>query len=178
MNTLILGLGNEILGDEGVGVHAVRALAADSLPAGVEVLEVGTAILDVLPALENPQHLIIIDAMQGPGPAGSVYRTMLDGCSGSPTIASLHGFDIFRVLALAGRKDLPETVVFGVEPAVIGWSMTLSPAVQKAIPHLLNFLYNEFAAWPTPTDNLPRSEDHTSIVDVDNPYRSYRKITI
>jgi hydrogenase maturation protease len=150
LKTLILGLGNEILGDEGVGVHAVRALAAESLPAGVEVIEVGTAILDVLPALQSPHRIIIVDAMQGLGPAGSVYRTTLDDCSASPMIASLHGFDILRVLALAGRKDLPEIVVFGVEPAVIDWSMSLSPVVQDAIPHLLNFLHNEFVAWLTP----------------------------
>lgn len=149
MKTLILGMGNEILGDEGVGVHAVRALAAEPLPAGVEVLEVGTAILDVLPALEAPQRLIIIDAMQGLGAAGSVYRTILEDCSGSPLIASMHGFDIFRVLALAGRKDLPEIVVFGVEPAVIGWSTALSPAVRDAIPHLLGFLRDELAGCPS-----------------------------
>ncbi len=146
MKTLILGLGNEILGDEGVGVHTVRALAAESLPAGVEALEVGTAILDVLPALEAPQRLIIIDAMQGLGAAGSVYRTILEDCSGSPLIASMHGFDIFRVLALASRRDFPEIVVFGVEPAVIGWSLTLSPAVRDAIPHLLDALRSELAA--------------------------------
>jgi hydrogenase maturation protease len=145
LKTLILGMGNEILGDEGVGVHAVRAFAADALPADVEVLEVGTAILDVLPALETPQRLIIIDTMQGPGGAGSVYRTTLEDCSGSPLIASMHGFDIFRVLALAGREDLPRIVVFGVEPAVIDWTMKLSPAVQEAIPHLLNFLRGELA---------------------------------
>jgi hydrogenase maturation protease len=143
-------MGNEILGDEGVGVHAVRALTADYLPPDVEVLEVGTAILDVLPALQTPQRLIIIDAMQGPGGAGSVYRTTLEECSGSPLIASMHGFDIFRVLALAGRKDLPQIVVFGVEPAVIDWTMELSPAVQAAIPHLLDFLRDELAAPPPP----------------------------
>ncbi len=100
MKTLILGMGNEILGDEGVGVHAVRALRAESLPAGTEVLEVGTAILDALPALEVPQRILIIDAMQGQGPAGSVYRIPLEDCRRSPLIASMHGFDIFRVLAL------------------------------------------------------------------------------
>jgi len=140
LKTLVLGMGNEILGDEGVGVHAARALRAESLPPGAAVLEVGTAILDALPALESPQRIIIIDAMQGQGPGGSVYRTCLSACSSSPLIASMHGFDIFRVLTLAGRRDTPEIIVFGVEPAVIEWSMSLSPTVQAALPHLLKAL--------------------------------------
>lgn len=148
MKTLVLGMGNEILGDEGVGVHAVRALLTESLPADVEVLEVGTAILDALPALMHPQRIVIVDAMQAQGPAGSVYRTLLGGCSGAPLIASMHGFDIFRVLALAGRKDAPEIIVFGVEPAEIRWTMKLSPAVEEAIPHLMDALLRELTFLP------------------------------
>lgn len=146
MKTLILGMGNEILGDEGVGVHAVRALRTECLPEDVEVLEVGTAILDALPALETPQRIIIIDAMQAQGPAGSVYRTCLADCSGSALIASMHGFNIFRVLALAGRTDTPEMIVFGVEPAVIDWALELSPAVQEAIPYLLAAVNREITS--------------------------------
>lgn len=150
MKTLILGMGNEILGDEGVGVHAVRALQAESLPEGVEVLEVGTAILDALPALEVPQRILIIDAMQGQKPAGSVYRISLEDCRRSPLIASMHGFDIFRVLALSGRTDIPKIVVFGVEPALIEWSLTLSPSVQDALPHLLQWVCREVTPLSSP----------------------------
>jgi len=159
LKTLILGMGNEILGDEGVGVHTARALQAESLPSGVEVLEVGTAILDALPALEHAQRILVIDAMQGQKPAGSVYRTRLAECSGAPLIASMHGFDIFRVLALAGRRDMPEIVVFGVEPAVIDWSMSLSPAVQAAVPHLLNALRVELVG----IADLPRHDSPMEI---------------
>ena len=144
MKTLILGMGNELLGDEGVGVHAVRALRSESLPAGVAAREVGNAILDVLPALEASQRLIIIDAMQGQGAAGSVYRTPLKDCSDSALMAALHGFDIFRMLTtLSGRCDLERIVIFGIEPEVIEWSLTLSPVVQGAIPHLLDALRDE-----------------------------------
>ena len=144
MKTLILGMGNELLGDEGVGVHAVRALRDESLPAGVEAREVGSAILDVLPALESSQRLIIIDAMQGQGAAGSVYRTPLKDGSDSALIAPLHGFDIYRMLTtLSVRRDLERIVIFGIEPEVIKWSPTLSPVVQDAIPHLLSALRGE-----------------------------------
>jgi hydrogenase maturation protease len=143
LTTLVIGLGNEILGDEGVGVHAARALAAMPLPDGTEVLEVGTAILDALPALETPDRILIIDAMTAQGPPGSVYHTRLEDCTAAPCIASMHGFDIFRVMALAGRAELPDIVVFGVEPASIAWSTELTPAVRSALPHLLEAVLKE-----------------------------------
>jgi len=143
MNTLILGMGNLLLGDEGVGVHAARVLLKDGCPPGIEVLEIGTAILDALPALETAGRVIIIDAMKGQEKSGTVYRIALDNCSPNPNIASMHGFDIFRVLALTQRSSLPEIVVFGVEPDHIGWSMALSPAVAKSLPAVVEAVKNE-----------------------------------
>lgn len=138
MKTLVLGIGNLLLGDEGVGVHAAQALMREDLPESVEVLEVGTSILDALPALEEAGRIIVLDCVKAGGEPGTIYRTPLSECSGSRCIASMHGFDIFRVLALAGRDDLPEVVVYGVEPAFISWSMELSPQVSAALPVLLN----------------------------------------
>ena len=63
METLVLGMGNMLLGDEGVGVHAALALMEDC-PAGTEVLDIGTAILDALPALERAERVIVMDAMK------------------------------------------------------------------------------------------------------------------
>lgn len=143
MKTLVLGIGNLLLGDEGVGVHAARALLQGGYPPGTEVLEIGTAIMDALPALENAKRIIILDAMQEQGQPGTVYRIPLSQCSGSPCIASMHGFDIFRVLALTGLNELPEILVFGVEPAHIGWAMELSPQVAKALPALLEAVREE-----------------------------------
>lgn len=143
---------------------AVRVLRSKSLPEGVEVLEVGTAILDALPALEVPQRILIIDAMQGQGPAGSVYRIPLEDCRRSPLIASMHGFDIFRVLALARRTDIPEIVVFGVEPALIEWSLTLSPSVQDALPHLLKWVCREVIPLSSPRITGASSEPYPASI--------------
>jgi len=143
MQTVILGIGNELLGDEGVGVHAARSLAATSLPGHVKVVEVGTAILDALPELEQADRIIVLDAMRNDNPPGTVYKIPLDQCSGSVTIASMHGFDIFRVMALAGRTTPPPVTVFGVEPQLIGWSVELSPPVAEALPDLLDAVRTE-----------------------------------
>jgi hydrogenase maturation protease len=143
LRNLILGIGNLLLGDEGVGVHAVRHLDQTRLPPDTKVLEVGTAILDALPELEKAERVILIDAMKYNGAPGTVYRIPLSKCRSSRSIASLHGFDLSRVVALTNRKDLPKAIVFGVEPAFVGWSMELSSQVMKALPILQDALKRE-----------------------------------
>ena len=143
VHTLVMGLGNELLADEGVGVHAVRRLHQAQLPAKVVILEVGTAILNVVSELKFAERIIVIDAMKGGGLPGTVYKVALEACRKNMQIASLHGFDIFRVLALAGRTSVPSVTVFGVEPKQIDWSMTLSSVVDESLPALLEAVQRE-----------------------------------
>lgn len=146
LQTVILGIGNELLGDEGVGVHALRLLQEENLPEGIRCVEAGTAILDILPDLEEADRIIILDAMKDGGSPGTVYKIPFEECSGAPCIASMHGFDIFRVMTLAGRTVPPPTIVFGVEPQEVSWSMQLSPVVADSMPYLLKAVRAELLA--------------------------------
>ena len=74
-NTLVLGLGNVLMGDEGVGVHAVRALERHPLPQGVECLDGGTGGFILLEPLQNADRIILIDATADDTPLGTVTRT-------------------------------------------------------------------------------------------------------
>lgn len=146
MHTVILGIGNELLGDEGVGVHAARRLERENLPEQTKIIEVGTAILEALPEFEQAERIIVLDAMKDGRSPGTVYKIPLEQCSGAACIASMHGFDIFRVMALAGRTTPPPVTVFGVEPAEVGWSMELSPPVAASLPYLLEAVQVELRA--------------------------------
>jgi hydrogenase maturation protease len=145
MHTLILGLGNLLLSDEGVGVHVARALAERELPPDVSVVEAGTAFLDVLPDIEKADRIVLIDAMEGGGAPGDVYRVPFDQCVHPDMLASLHGFDMSRVLFMAGNTRTPEVTVFGVEPALIEWGTELSAAVQRMVPAVERAILNEVA---------------------------------
>ena len=134
MTTLILGMGNLLLCDEGVGVHVARSLSRRDLPSSVSVVEAGTAFLDVLPDIEKADRILLIDAMEGGGTPGSVYRVPFDQCQHPEMLASLHGLDISRVLYMAGNDRLPVVTVFGIEPARIEWGTELSPVVARVIP--------------------------------------------
>lgn len=143
MKIAILGLGNLLLTDEGAGVHAIRALRHANLPGNVALVDVGTAVLDAIPALERADQVIAIDAVCGGKPPGTIYRLLLDELSPNPVIGSMHGFDLLRVLALCERDDLPEIVVIGIEPQCFEWSMELSPTVAAAMPNVIDAVQKE-----------------------------------
>lgn len=136
--TVVLGLGNLLLADEGFGVHAAQALIEAGGTDGAEVFDIGTAVLDAIPALERAERVIVLDAVKAGEKPGTVYRVPFGDMKTTPCIASVHGFDIRRALALAGREKPPEMIVIGVEPARIAWSLDLSPEVKHSIPLVLD----------------------------------------
>lgn len=133
MKILILGLGNVLLCDEGVGVHVAHALLKKGVPVNVTVIDIGTAILDALPELEKADAVILVDALKAEGTAGTVYRLDFDKCVKKGYIASMHGFDIASVFGIAQIKIMPKIVVIGIEPGRIEFSMELSPEVACSV---------------------------------------------
>lgn len=155
---LVLGIGNLLLCDEGVGVHAAQSLMLSQVPEGVVVLDIGTAILDAIEELEDADFVIVIDAVKAGGTPGTVYRVPFSDMVRSESIASMHGFDLSRVLALAGRKTMPEVLVIGVEPGVIDWSMDLSPAVSRVFPAVIEQVRVEIDLFLAAYNPLPGQE--------------------
>jgi hydrogenase maturation protease len=145
MNTLILGMGNLLLCDEGVGVHVARSLSRRELPPGVTVVEAGTAFLDVLPAIEKADRILLVDAMEAGAAPGSVYRVPFDECRHPDMLASLHGLDLSRVFYMAGNHRSPDVTVFGIEPAHIEWGTELSPVVAGILPAVEEAIFRELS---------------------------------
>lgn len=134
--TLVMGIGNLLLSDDGVGVHAAKALCEYELPEWVAVLDVGTAFLDSLPALETAERIIIIDAVQADGAPGTIYSMPVDRFA-PRQMQGLHDLDIFSMLAMAGNNRPVEVTVLGVEPERIEWGLELSDAVSATLPDLV-----------------------------------------
>jgi hydrogenase maturation protease len=126
---LVMGVGNILLSDEGVGVHAIEAMKGMKLPENVEILDVGTGALDIIDIIANREKVIIIDAVRGGGEPGVVYRFTPDDIAiQSPTPMSIHQFDIPGTLNMANLAGcMPrEVVIFGIEPKQIDWDLELS----------------------------------------------------
>lgn len=140
---LIMGIGNVLMGDDGLGVHAIRELEKTELPGNVEVLDVGTAFIDALPHLNHRQQIIVIDAVKAGKTPGTVYRIEVDPGSYTQESPSIHGMSIINMMLFA-RCALPKTItLLGIEPDVIDWSMELSPCVSAAKPLLIDAVLRE-----------------------------------
>lgn len=143
---LIAGLGNYLLMDDGVGIHAVRALQKTP-PAGAMVAEVGTAVLDALHLLEWADKILAIDAMQAGGAPGTVYAFGTDDVEKGNILASLHELNFLAALNFLKKRPDPEIVVFGVEPERIDYGLDLTPAVAGALPELTAAAREQVRRW-------------------------------
>lgn len=161
-DTLILGVGNPLRGDDGIGVLAVQQLAAHpDLPAGVQVLDGGTAGLGLIPLLERYRRVILVDAVEMGERPGTVRRFAWDEVRlrERERALSLHQSDLNEALALAEalRCLPPVLIVFGVQPQHTDWDQPLSDAVRRALPDLVNALITEV-----------RSVNHHGSQDIDH----------
>lgn len=145
--TIILGLGNLLLGDEGVGVHVIRRLQEVELPEGVELVDGGTAGFELLPFLKEAERVIIVDAARGGGKPGSVYRLRPEELGSATPELSLHQISLREVLQAAELLGIkPEVVIIGVEPERIAPGIGLSPAVEAALPRAIDLVLKELQA--------------------------------
>jgi hydrogenase maturation protease len=136
IKVLVLGLGNELLMDDGVGVHVIRMLRKDPPIEGVVVAEVGTAILHVQHLIEQAAYVVAVDAVKADGKPGAICRFDIDQAQlNKPD--SLHDLGIAGVLQLIPQHSRPKTVIVGIEPERIDYGMELSHTVQAVVPRVI-----------------------------------------
>jgi len=142
----IVGVGNLLMGDDGLGPRVIAFLKARGLDARAELRDAGLAFGEVLCEIEPEWTLVVIDAVRGGGEPGSIYRidpADIDGQTGTLTQAlSLHEVNVLPILrmeALAGRA-FRDVTIFGVEPERVDWSEELSPTVSRAAEKLVELI--------------------------------------
>jgi hydrogenase maturation protease len=153
-SVLIVGIGNELLGDEGVGVHVARALIALRSAAGnrFDALEAGTSLFDAVPEMSRYERVVLIDAMHGGGGPGTLYRLneaarLADGSDPGPPL-SLHDWSAADTLRAARTLGLAprHLTLIGVEPASVAMGTELSPPVRRAAERVVMLLLAEIGA--------------------------------
>ncbi len=148
-DTLIIGLGNPLRGDDGVGVRAVQMLAEQTLPASVEVIDGGTRGLDIINLMTGRRRVILIDAADVGRPPGQFARFTVDEARflGSDQHFSVHTAGLRDALLLAQALDMlpSEVIIFGVQPVHLEWDNALSAKVEATLPNLVEAVLAEAA---------------------------------
>ncbi len=144
--TYVVGFGNLLMSDDGVGIRVVEELANDKLPAGVTAIDGGVSSLEVLGSLLAASRIIIVDALTGGGEPGTVYRLAPADLGPAEPAAgfSLHDFSLPQTLALlAARAALPPMVIYGIEPAELAMGLVLTPEVAAAAARVRKLILAE-----------------------------------
>lgn len=138
-STLILGIGNYVLQDEGFGIHAIKALAARELPPGTDLLDGGTAGLHLMGNLRCYSRVIVIDAALDSNPPGTVRR-LRPAFGGFPPLVTAHEIglkDTLEAMQLTGYCPDVELIVCSVE-RYSRLGTDLSPMVARALPEAVD----------------------------------------
>ena len=146
LKIVILGVGNLLLSDEGVGVHVANELMKRELPPGVTVVEGGTDGFRLINVITEADRLIVVDAVKGGGAPGSIYRFDINEVQNCPSgfKTSVHQIGILEVINLSGLiGKTPQTTVIGIEPESLEMGMELSPEVKAKIPRIIELVLEE-----------------------------------
>jgi hydrogenase maturation protease len=146
---LILGIGNILLRDEGIGVHVVNQLTDMVLQPDVELMDGGTMGIDLLFYIEGRKKVIVIDTVKAGEPPGTMYRfTDKDLGFKKDALRTAHGIDFSDVVRTAqtmGTK--PDEIVFiGIEPESMEEGMELSPLIAERIPAIIQLVMRELGS--------------------------------
>jgi len=142
---VVVGVGNLLFKDEGIGAHTVHALQELDLPPNVELIDGGT-VPDVLTCLGKVDKLIVIDAAEVGGEPGAIYRFRPeDLATGAGEAVSLHEVGVLQSLSMMRLLgDEPqEVVIIGVQPAEIDWGMELTARLQDKVPEIVRIVLAE-----------------------------------
>jgi len=144
---IVIGVGNLLLKDEGVGVHVARELKKNDLPSGIEVFDGGVAGIGLLDYLREASKVLLIDAADMNLKPGAVVRFTPEDVREEkigPRFSS-HDIGLLEILQLAKALEQgpQEVVIIGIQPKEISWGTGLSPEVQASVPRAIEAVLKE-----------------------------------
>ncbi len=153
MKILLLGIGNTLLTDEGVGIHVLQALAAGApLPEQVEVLDGGTLSFTLAGPIQDADALIVVDAARIGQPAGAwqlLLGDQMDAFLLGNRKSSVHevGLTDLRAIAILSGHWPKQRAMLAIEPSQIDWGEQLTPEVAAAVPAVAQAIRDLVQEW-------------------------------
>ena len=155
IHTLIIGIGNSLMTDDGAGIHAIEALQGCDLPDNVELMDGGTLGFTLLESVENAGRLIVVDAANlgaDPGTVQSFENEAMDAYLSNCRRSSVHEVNLMDVMSAAKfRGTMPQDyAMVGIQPAEVDWGSEPTEAVargvQEAVQVVLGMVAEEVSA--------------------------------
>ena len=144
--TAILGIGNPLCCDDGIGIRVIQVLQSQTRYPGADIIDGGTAP-DLLSLLdESVERLIIVDALRAGGAPGEIYRLEIsDSNIAEQPQALLHGMGVLDSLQLMARLGMkqPKVTLIGIEPFDVAHGLHLSPQMEALLPDIILAVENE-----------------------------------
>lgn len=143
---LVLGIGNLLLSDEGIGVHVVRRLQESPVPPHVELIDGGTAGIELIEFFRGKTKVVVVDAVRAEAEPGTVFRfTLEDVPPQLHSHSSAHQNDLWEVLHFSREMVPPsQVVVFGIVPQEIEHlGMELTPPVRCRMDFIVSAILEE-----------------------------------
>jgi hydrogenase maturation protease len=138
--TLILGIGNYLMGDEGIGVHLANRMELEPLPEGVDVLDGGTGGFHLLEYFETYDHIILVDATLDGNAPGTIRMIKPRFAKDFPPAMSTHDIglkDLVSALQILGKMPAIDLFVVSIE-SIQQQGIELTPHVESIIPYLMD----------------------------------------
>ncbi len=148
-DTIVLGLGNPLMADEGVGCYVIDALRKTKPPPLADIREIGTGGMDILHLMRGRRKMIVVDCARMGIQAGEIRRFTPDDVVSVKDMSefSLHDLDIMGVLDLARLvgEEVPQVVIFGIQPEKVGFGEGLSDVLRKRLGEYVEAVRSEIA---------------------------------
>ena len=145
---LVMAVGNILRRDDGFADAVLKALEGEALPDGVELFDAGTSIIELMDVFQHRDKLIVIDAIDGGGSPGTLYRFRPQEIdSEAVALHDIHQVGLLEALKLGELIDCTprEAVLIGVQPKELGFGIGLSPELVDAVPKAVELIRKEIA---------------------------------
>lgn len=144
-NIVVIGIGNILLKDDGVGVYVIRQLENENLSSTIELVDGGTSTLDTLSYFLEYNKVIIVDCLKAGHKPGTMYKINPEEIKNyKKENLSIHDVQILDVVKIANMMGkFPEVVIFGIEPQVISLDTELSENMKNKIPEIIKHIKAE-----------------------------------
>ncbi len=143
--TAVIGIGNSLLKDDGVGIHILKHIEKEPWHKKVELIDGGTCIFDLMDAFIKNEKLIILDSVKGGHLPGTIYKLTPNELGRFiKATTSLHDVQVLDLLQNINYMGyFPEVIIIGIEPEAVCFDLNLSKTVERQLPKMIALLKDE-----------------------------------